>query len=68
MINITKNENAFDRFIKILVGSIIIFLIFYFKVNIILLALLLFAALWMVVTGLIGYCPLYHLLGINTQK
>lgn len=68
MINITKNENAFDRFIKILVGSIIIFLIFYFKVNIILLAVLLFAALWMVVTGLIGYCPLYHLLGINTQK
>ncbi|MFA6169673.1 MAG: DUF2892 domain-containing protein [Candidatus Margulisiibacteriota bacterium] len=68
MINITKNENAFDRFIKILVGSIIIFLIFYFKVNIILLAVLLFAALWMVITGLIGYCPLYHLLGINTQK
>ncbi|MFA5034498.1 MAG: DUF2892 domain-containing protein [Candidatus Margulisiibacteriota bacterium] len=68
MINITKNENAFDRFIKILVGSIIIFLIFYFKVNIILLAFLLFAALWMIVTGLIGYCPLYHVLGINTQK
>ncbi|MFH1361228.1 MAG: DUF2892 domain-containing protein [bacterium] len=65
---IKKNENIFDRFIKILVGSILLFFTFYWSLNIILLAVLLFIALWMVITGLIGYCPLYNLLGINTEK
>ncbi|MFA5840193.1 MAG: DUF2892 domain-containing protein [Candidatus Margulisiibacteriota bacterium] len=65
---IKKNENNFDRFIKILVGSIVLYFTIYFHLHIIATALLVFAALWMVITGIIGYCPLYHLLGINTER
>ncbi len=65
---IKKNENNFDRFVKILIGSIVLYFTFYFHLPIIATSLLVFAALWMIVTGLIGYCPLYHLLGINTER
>ena len=65
---IKKNENIFDRFVKVLVGAIVLFLIFYFKLNIILFLALLVFALFCVVTGLVGYCPLYNLLGINTER
>ena len=66
--DIKKNENIFDRFIKILVGLIVLFLIFYFPLHWTIRLLLAAAVLWMVGTGLIGYCPLYNLLGINTIK
>ncbi len=65
---IKKNENIFDRFVKMLIGGITLFLAFYFPVHVILSGILIFAALWMLITGLLGYCPLYHLLGINTIK
>lgn len=68
MINIKKNENAFDRFVKTLIGIIVLYFTFYFPLNIFIILILLFAALWLIITGLIGYCPLYNLLGINTEK
>jgi hypothetical protein len=74
MVEIKKNENQFDRFVKILIGSIILFLTFYYLPgipspwNILYLLGLLFVSLWMIITGIIGYCPLYNLLGINTAK
>ena len=51
-----------------LIGLIVLFFAFYFQLNIVLVLLLLFAAGWLIITGLIGYCPLYNLLGINTHK
>jgi len=65
---IKKNENVFDRFVKVLFGSLVLFFVFYWQLNLILMLVLLFIALWMVITGLIGYCPLYNLLGINTEN
>ena len=65
---IVKNENVFDRFVKVLIGLIVLFFTFYFPLHIIFILILLFAALWLIITGLIGYCPLYNLLGINTHK
>ncbi|OGC36457.1 hypothetical protein A2311_03075 [candidate division WOR-1 bacterium RIFOXYB2_FULL_48_7] len=63
-----KNENMFDRFIKILIGIIVLYFAIYYKVNIWLMLVVLFGSLWFIITGLIGYCPLYNLLGINTAK
>ena len=65
---IVKNENIFDRFVKMLIGGIVLFFAFYLSLHLALVAILVFAALWMLITGLIGYCPLYNLLGINTHK
>jgi hypothetical protein len=66
--DIVKNENVFDRFVKVLIGLIVLFFTFYFSLHPILVLVLLFAALWLIITGIIGYCPLYNLLGINTHK
>jgi len=65
---IVKNENIFDRFVKMLIGGIVLFFAFYLSLHLVLVIILVFAALWMLITGLIGYCPLYNLLGINTHK
>jgi hypothetical protein len=67
---IKRNENTFDRFVKTLIGLIMIYLTFLFigQLNMMITAVLLFASLWLIITGVIGYCPLYHLLGINTEK
>ena len=71
---IKKNENNFDRFVKFLIGLIVLFFLFYllpgiaFPLNILYAVVMLFMSSWMIITGIIGYCPLYNLLGINTIK
>ena len=65
---IKKNENSFDRFVKVLIGVMILFFTFYWQLPLIFALLLGFFALWCIITGIIGYCPLYSLLGINTLK
>ena len=57
-----KNVGTTDKIVRVIVGVLIILLGLYFKswwgvIGIIPLA-----------TGLIGYCTLYNLLGINTCK
>ena len=58
-----KNEGTFDRVLRILIGSALISLVFigpqshWGWVGLILLF-----------TGLIGVCPVYSLLGINSSK
>jgi len=59
----TRNEGSFDRILRIIVGLALIGLVFYMPqtfnpwgwVGVIPLA-----------TGLIGWCPLYAILGIKT--
>jgi len=65
---IKKNENSFDRFVKLLIGVMILFFTFYWQIPLIFALMLVFFALWCIITGIIGYCPLYNLLGINTLK
>jgi uncharacterized membrane protein len=63
-----KNQGLIDRFLKILAGGVLLFLASYLKLHTILVAVMFIVALWSIVTGLVGYCPLYNLLGINTRK
>ncbi|MEN3044206.1 MAG: DUF2892 domain-containing protein [Candidatus Hydrothermales bacterium] len=57
-----KNVGGIDRWIRIILGIIIIFLGIYFK------------SLWGIIglvpliTGIIGFCPLYLPFGISTCK
>lgn len=56
------NVGATDKLIRIVAGIVLIIIgIFYSKIWIII-------GLIPLITGLIGYCPLYTLLGINTCK
>lgn len=56
------NVGATDKLIRIVAGIVLIIIgIFYSKIWVII-------GLIPLITGLIGYCPLYTLLGINTCK
>jgi len=62
-----NNLHIIERIIRIIIGVVIA--IFYFNGLITGLAatILGLIAIVAIVTGLIGYCPIYHLLGISTK-
>ena len=62
-----NNLHIIERIIRIIIGVVIA--IFYFNGQITGLAatILGLIAIVAIVTGLIGYCPIYHLLGISTK-
>jgi Protein of unknown function (DUF2892) len=57
------NEGMIDRVIRVIVGFIILGLTFYLEGNLRWLGLI---GLVPLVTGIIGTCPVYSLLGMNT--
>jgi hypothetical protein len=56
------NESSFDRALRIVIGSVLLALVFFGPHT---------AWGWLGVvplaTGLIGYCPLYRLIGVKTS-
>lgn len=64
---IKKNENIYDRIVRVLLGLALAYVAYYQVTGVtqIVLYVLAFAAL---VTGLIGYCHLYTILKISTLK
>lgn len=58
-----RNEGQFDRLLRILVGIVLLALVFVGPKT---------PWGWLglvpLLTGLVGFCPLYRLLGINTCK
>ncbi len=59
----TVNEGTLDRSIRVLVGIVVLSLVFVGPTSP-------YALLGLVplVTGLVGYCPTYRLLGISTKR
>ncbi len=57
----TKNEGTVDRVLRVIVGLVLLSLVFVGPQT---------AWGWIglipLITGLVGYCPLYKLLGLNT--
>ena len=60
----TVNEAGWDRVIRIVLG--IVLLTLYFTGSAGILALII--GVVALVTGLIGYCPLYKVIGFSTKK
>jgi len=63
-----KNMGTVDKVIRVLVAVIILVLYFTHIVSGILAVILLILAGVFVVTSLLGFCPLYLLLGLSTRK
>jgi len=60
-----KNVGNTDKIIRIILALILFCLFFVLQGNLRFIALLGFVPL---VTALVGFCPIYSLLGINTNK
>ncbi len=58
----TANENMHDRAIRMILGVVIASIGIYLNTVWAVVGLVPFA------TGIVGFCPLYKLLGINTNK
>jgi len=64
----SKNQSDMERFIRIVVGGILLLLGSYLPMNVIVSWVLMLLGLVLMLTGLAGYCPCYALFGINTNK
>jgi hypothetical protein len=62
------NTGSADRIIRILIAVVIAVLYFTSVISGTLAIILLVFAAIMLVTGLVGFCPLYAMLGLNTKK
>lgn len=58
-----QNENGFDRLARVILGVIVLLMVFVGPKT-----PLGWLGLIPLITGLIGFCPLYRLLGINTCR
>lgn len=65
--NLRPNVGIFDRFIRMLIAITSLYLGRVIYPNSTIGAILLIVAVIMGVTGLLGFCGLYKLLGINTN-
>jgi len=64
-----KNFNKSGRFIRYIIGSVLLLLsIFDFFEDDFLDNLSLGIGLYLVITGILVFCPLYYFLGIDTSK
>jgi hypothetical protein len=63
-----KNESSLDRIIRVLAAVVIAVLYFTGVISGTWAIVLGIVGLILLVTGLIGFCPLYKLLGISTLK
>lgn len=63
-----NNMGGADRVIRILLAIVVAFLIYFEVLQGVLAYVLLTVAALFVLTGLIGFCPVYGLFGINTHK
>ncbi|MFZ2410511.1 MAG: DUF2892 domain-containing protein [Candidatus Methanoperedens sp.] len=62
------NEGTADRAIRLVLGIALLYAYATGMVSGILMYVLLLFGLMLLVTGLVGYCPLYPVLKVNTTK
>jgi hypothetical protein len=63
-----KNMGSADKTIRVFVAAVVALLYFTGVISGTLAIILMIFALVFIVTSLIGFCPLYPILGINTRK
>jgi len=62
-----KNESGMDRVIRLVLAVVLILIAMYALSGWLMVLLYILAAV-LLITGLTGFCALYDLLGINTNK
>ncbi len=62
------NESALDRVIRVVLGVVLLVLYFMHVVTGTLCIVFVVLAAIALITGIVGFCPLYALLKINTNK
>jgi hypothetical protein len=64
-----KNEGMLDRVIRVILGFILIYIgAIYMGLSGVLAYIVVLVGLILLITGAIGYCVLYSVIGINTLK
>jgi hypothetical protein len=63
-----QNLNDIDRFVRIIIGGAMLLSATYVQMNGFTSIILSILGLLLMLSGLASFCPLYHLLGINTKK
>ena len=63
-----KNVGSIDKVIRLILAAFFIFLVLFKTYSGIFDTILRILALILIVTSLIGYCPLYAILGTKTNK
>jgi hypothetical protein len=64
----TQNETMVDRIVRVVVGALLIYAWYAMLVTGVIATVALIIGLVLVITGLIGWCPLYSLFGIGTRQ
>ncbi|MCD4809743.1 MAG: DUF2892 domain-containing protein [Methanosarcinales archaeon] len=63
-----KNEGTVDRVIRVILGSVLIIGPMQFGLSGVLAIIMMLIGLIMLITGIIGHCGLYTVIGINTLR
>jgi len=64
----SANEASWDRIARVVIGAVLLFLGFGSTIGGALGVIVGIAGVVLVVTGLVGFCPLYTVFKINTNK
>ncbi len=62
------NQSNLDRFIRILVGGALLIATSYITLHPVVFWAVTLLGIILLLTGLTGYCPIYHLFRIGTKK
>jgi hypothetical protein len=62
------NQSVPERFARIIVGGTLLLLASYIPMNVVLIWVLVIVGILLMFTGLCGWCPLYSLFNINTNR
>lgn len=68
MAEMKMNQSTFERFVRIIVGGILLILATYLPMGPALSWVLVIAGLVLMLTGLAGWCPIYSALKLSTKK
>ncbi len=64
----TQNESIVDRVIRFVLGAVLVYAWYAVLVTGVLATVALVLGVVLVLTGLIGWCPLYSLFGMSTRQ
>jgi hypothetical protein len=64
----TQNETMVDRIVRVVVGALLIYAWYAMLVTGVMAIVALIIGIVLVITGLVGWCPLYSLFGIGTRQ